>query len=341
MHYLHFVSNYFSFSSVFFIRATNIDILNLDVFKPFNYLVWICSVVTFLLFGQMLKIFFNFDKTIKDEMSTHLITLGALCQQGAHISVDSLSSRCIIISLLFASLLLYNFYTSVSVSMIVQRKYETNIKTKEDLANSDVDVGFLDSFTMRFFLNVSWIAPFDSSCGCMMYFQGTTAEEYVDFVQKKVTRTGREFNSFFMSPYEGLHKVKNERFAFYCEESTAWIVIGKIFEPHEICATRQIYFRQKQSFGIIVRKHSPFRKRLLINFLKMSEIGIVRKIWQKWNPGKPQCTSSGHFESVRWEYSSTCFIILFLSFIISIIIFTIELYLIRRNRKRINTVVGI
>lgn len=41
------------------------------------------------------------------------------------------------------------------MAMIIQRTYETNIKTKEDLANSDVPVGFLESVAIRFFLNVT------------------------------------------------------------------------------------------------------------------------------------------------------------------------------------------
>lgn len=155
-------------------------------------------------------------------------------------------------------------------------------------------------------------------------------------MRRKVWNTGRNFDSFFSTASEGLRKVRTGRLAFYCEKSTAWAVIPNLFEPHEICDTREIYFRKKDPFGIIVKKQSPFRERLLINYIRMLEVGVMHKIWNFWNPRKPPCTSQGHFESVRLEYSTSCFLILFLAFLVSVGVLLIEISIVRykqRNNK--------
>lgn len=56
--------------------------------------------------------------------------------------------------LLVSSAIIYNFYTSAVVSFLVDNKHETNIKSREDLAASDLQIGFVDSVVVREFLDV-------------------------------------------------------------------------------------------------------------------------------------------------------------------------------------------
>lgn len=116
---------------------------------------------------------------------------------------------------------------------------------------------------------------------------------------------------------------KNE-IAFYCEQPTARILTSKLFAEHEICDVKEIEFRLFPSIGIVVPKKSPFRERLLINWIKMLESGIFRNTWRHWNPPKPTCSSSSYFESVRIEYVTMVFLLLIFAYVIAFIIFILE-----------------
>lgn len=133
-------------------------------------------------------------------------------------------------------------------------------------------------------------------------------------------------DSFFFDPFDGFRRVKNGHFAIYCDRAVASMVIPKIFEPHEICDTKQIAFRQTNPISLVLKKFSPLRERLFINWLRMKEVGIVHRILKYWNRGWPPCQSNGHFESVRIEYVFPIFLFLLVVYVVSIFILLIEIY---------------
>lgn len=53
------------------------------------------------------------------------------------------------------SLLVFNFYTSMLVSTLIQETSKNKIKTLQNLADSDFRVGFDDDISTKSFLNVS------------------------------------------------------------------------------------------------------------------------------------------------------------------------------------------
>lgn len=114
----------------------------------------------------------------------------------------------------------------------------------------------------------------------------------------------------FLNTIDGFRRVKKGSFAFYCDRATALAIIPKLFEPHEICDTREVIFRKDYFVGIIVKKLSPLRERLLINWIRMREDGTVQKIAVHWNGASLQCTSTAYFESVRIEYVAPVFMFL-------------------------------
>lgn len=83
------------------------------------------------------------------------LSLIAFNPTGAHFTPSMLSGRCMFLSLLILSLLIYNYYTSVLVSTLVQSSSKNKIKTLTDLAESDLDIGFDDIPWSRVYLNVS------------------------------------------------------------------------------------------------------------------------------------------------------------------------------------------
>lgn len=160
-----------------------------------------------------------------------------------------------------------------------------------------------------------------------MYFQYTRKDDYVDFVTTNILKNNQNVSSILMDPREGLQRVKRGHFAFYCDESTATAIIPNLFDPHEICETHEFQFNTSYLTGVYVKKYSPLRERLTINFLRISEIGIRRKVSQYWNRVKPKCKSNGHFESVRIEYIAPIFLLLLGFQIFSIVILFCEKYI--------------
>lgn len=137
--------------------------------------------------------------------------------------------------------------------------------------------------------------------------------------------TGRNLQDFFLDPYEGFRRVKDGHFAFYSEESAANEVIPKLFQPHEICGIREIAYRSNFPVGVMVKRSSPLRERLLLNWIRIDEIGIAHKILSHFNGIKPVCSTKGHFESIRFEYVAPIFLFLFSIYICSFCIFLLEL----------------
>lgn len=83
-------------------------------------------------------------------------------------------------------------------------------------------------------------------------------------------------------------------------------------------------FRRNDLIGIIVKKFLPFRERFLLNYLWMTEVGVVHKVYRHWNGIGTRCQSSGYFQSVRFEYVAPAFSALYLAHILSLTILAIE-----------------
>lgn len=96
-------------------------------------------------FGVFSRYILDHEGARRGGISTFLLSVGTFCQQGAYGQVKMISSHTIICCMLFSSLLFYNFYTSILVSMLIEAKHETSINTIDDLIESNFLVRFLDS----------------------------------------------------------------------------------------------------------------------------------------------------------------------------------------------------
>lgn len=78
---------------------------------------------------------------------------------GSDYNPSKLSGRFFVMSMLLMSLLVFNFYTSMLVSTLIQETSKNKIKSLDDLADSDFRVGFDDDdLSIKSFLNVSQFA---------------------------------------------------------------------------------------------------------------------------------------------------------------------------------------
>lgn len=132
----------------------SIDAFDFSVFKPFHYSVWILFFVCICAFGIFLRFTLGYEGERVRNVCSLLLSLGAFCQQGAHGQITMLSTHAVICCMLLSSLLFYNYYSSTLVSMIVEEKHDTSIKTFEDLMESNLPIRFLDALTTGYFLRV-------------------------------------------------------------------------------------------------------------------------------------------------------------------------------------------
>lgn len=272
----------------------------------------------------LFKIFAKYEANDFKIISFFLLSLGVFCQQGTSYNITLTSIRCLFIFILFAGILIYNFYTSVLVSHLVNIKYKSSINSIDDLTDSQLDIGFQNISLNKNFFRVS--KPNQTLWNCIHWWLQETADpRVVRLLKKKVFDTNRDYESFFEEPNEGFEKVRQGRFGFLCEESHANRVIQQQFEPYEICETHRISFRN-ELIGMILKKHSPIRERFVINFIWMNEVGIYYKINLHWNGIKITCLSHNHYESVRIEYVAPIFGILILAYLLSVGILFTEIY---------------
>lgn len=137
---------------MFYLRETKYSIYNYKILKPFEGTVWITFSILLIIFWFILKISFQYEK---HNESTSLLCFGAFCQQTYSKNYFSISARCLIIFLFISSLLIHKFYTSNLISNLVETKRKPTITNKNDLARSNVPIGFCDLTTIKNFVKVS------------------------------------------------------------------------------------------------------------------------------------------------------------------------------------------
>lgn len=326
-------------SSNFFFRATEFSLFGSDIFKPFTQNVWIAISVSVILLSVLLKFLMNYERGEADQVSSFILSLGAFCQQSFQRSISMPSSRCFVLFLFISSAMVYRFYTSKLVSIIVDPRYESKIQNKEDLANSDMSIGFLNTSSITSFIDVSVAhsKPSQSTeIELVTNFQTTRLAEFEDFFNKKLYSSNRSIDSFLItSPQEGFRRVQRKNFAFHCEQSTANDVVPKLFAPHEICDLKSVVFRPDDNVAMTVKKHSPFRERFAINWFWLREIGVTYKTMRFWEGPPLRCISNAHFESVGLRYVITIFLSLMLTHVVAALILMCEIYV--RKLKSIPT----
>lgn len=90
-----------------------------------------------------------------DHISIITVTFGAICQQGYNIPLNLPSGRFIIIVMLWVSIIVYHFYTSVLVSTLIGTVEESPIRNLKLLGESDVPVALDNNSFVRNFVEVS------------------------------------------------------------------------------------------------------------------------------------------------------------------------------------------
>lgn len=132
-------------------------------FKPFDNMVWIVSAITVVGVLIVLKLVSVIITRLKryepnsSFMSYVVDIIGTVAQQGVSSQVSNLISiRIIIFSLLFLTLLLYNYYTSSVVGSLLSSPGK-GPQTIKEMTDSPLTLSFLDIGYHKVLFTVSYM----------------------------------------------------------------------------------------------------------------------------------------------------------------------------------------
>lgn len=140
-------------------------------------------------------------------------------------------------------------------------------------------------------------------------------------------------SQIYLDDEVGMKKVQNGGFAFHLNRPTAYDIMSKQFDAHQIRQTIEIPFRADRQLGVVVAKNSTFRERTAINLAWMRETGILSKYKIFWNRPKPDGSNAESYRSVSIGDIGCIILTLIFVMVISAVCLLFELILYAREKK--------
>lgn len=149
LEFIDYVMPLFNFYVGFVFQTPVSDELTGGAFiKPFSATLWTAIIVLIWITALFLKCHFHVELRLASEtspfepsfVSTLVQSFGSLCQQGSSVFPTRNSSRIVSLSMLLASLVLYNYYTSLAVSDLISFPKKTRVNSLSALADSSMKI---------------------------------------------------------------------------------------------------------------------------------------------------------------------------------------------------------
>ncbi|XP_018053495.1 PREDICTED: glutamate receptor-like [Atta colombica] len=232
-----------------------------------------------------------------------LVILGAFAQQGYSYEPYRIPSRIIILMLLLTSLSLYAAYTANIVALL--QTPTDSIKTLSDLLHSPLNLGVQDIVFNR------------------NYFKAFQDPIRKAIVEQKVEPKGHKPN--WMSLEEGVHRIKNEPFAFHGIRSPMYQLMQHTYQEEEKCGLTEIDYLNEIYPVIAIAKKSPYLEIIKNGALKLREYGLMYRDEYRIYIKKPTCSSQTGFITIGFTECYFAIITIGYGVLFSIIIFAFEL----------------
>lgn len=157
------------FRSVCLFRTPHNAGIRGDVFlQPFSALVWFIFAGFLIAIALLLWLTFYLECNrmerrwrlhyVPSLLNTFLISFGAACIQSSSLIPRSTGGRFAYFALFLISFIMYNYYTSVVVSSLLNSPVKSRIRTVQQLAESSLDVGLEPLSFTKSYLNVCTIS---------------------------------------------------------------------------------------------------------------------------------------------------------------------------------------
>ncbi|KAJ9588871.1 hypothetical protein L9F63_017844 [Diploptera punctata] len=251
---------------------------------PFNSSVWICCLALCMITIATLEI--QIILTVREHIERDMVhsklsdiftfVLGAICQQGFHITPSSLAGRTTVFILTLSALFLFTSYSANIVALL--QTSSSSFKTIRDLTFSPMIVGVENQTYNR------------------VYMKETTDPELREFYLKKIAPQGEKI---YYHPAIGMAKIKTRMHAFQVDTTAAYKIMSETYEEYEKCGLQEIDLFPAPMFTIAVTKGSPLRDYFSQRVRWYREVGLLDRLFKIWMPQKAKCESNaGGFVSV-------------------------------------------
>ncbi|XP_055699183.1 glutamate receptor 3-like [Phlebotomus papatasi] len=291
-------------------------------YLPFQGYVWLsclallilCTSIFFLTWQWNLKITENKQKNEQLRISDAVLTaVGAVTQQGSEREPRMMSGKVSSFCLFVAMFFLYISYTANIVALL--QSTTNSISTLKHLLDSNLEFGVEDIVYNRY------------------YFPRMNEPIRKAIYETKIAPPGKKEK--FLSPSEGIAKVRQGLFAFYTEGTRGYKLIEETFYESEKCGLMEIEYLQFTDPWFSIQKNSPYKEVMKVSLFKMKEFGVEHRESSKLYQKKPVCSAKGqNFDSVRLIDCYMTITIILSGYAMSFIIFVLE-HLIKKRPFRI------
>lgn len=284
---------------------------------PFTKLVWIsCSglilLTALLLLIDALVTVGNrqafYEEVTPLDIAT--IIIGCVCQQGSYLVPKSGSAKTILFLFSLCAMFFYTSYSANIVSLL--QSTSPTLRSLTDLTSSPLSVGIQNVIYNE------------------IYFAEATDREITEFYKKKVAPQG---NKAFLSPEEGIKKVRSGLFAYEVETHWGYKIISDTFLENEKCVIDEMRLFLLPMTSIPVIKKSGYREIFTVKNTLQRDIGLHSRIRRRWLPTKPECEGrGGGYVSVGITDFIPALLVLSYGFLVSFAVLVIEIIIYFRSK---------
>lgn len=208
---------------------------------PLELNVWICFFCLLLLIFVTMLLHLLLHPILK-AMSIPMLdivtfVLGAVCQQGTHLSIPTTSGRIVVVTAFLATLATFTSYSATIVALL--QSPSTFIKSLDDLIASPLSVGMHEAGYTRFIVKANYTG---------------VSELYAKKVQP-LGKAGWIYDSFV-----GIERVRTELFAFQVDSPSAYKAISRTFTESEKCSIDELQMIVLPRSTILVERNSGFKE---------------------------------------------------------------------------------
>ncbi|XP_050070448.1 uncharacterized protein LOC126558470 [Anopheles maculipalpis] len=251
----------------------NVDSLNNSFLRPFRPLTRLAIGALLIVFKLLMYKAFKFEQDLDIQQDREngflVLVLGILCQQGFIESSRTYASRLTLFSMCIFSMLLYQFYLTyiVSLLLVVPPK---NIQTLKQLVQYEFGVALENVPETMEFLN------------------DTEDKSLLTLVQTQLARTGK----VYLDVEEGISAIQRGRSAFVCDAYRAYQLIRYHLTDEQRCALQEIPLTGKTSKHLALKKDHPLEEQFRITVQKIIGTSIVQYERSLCYADKPRCAEN-------------------------------------------------
>ncbi|CAH1738067.1 unnamed protein product [Aphis gossypii] len=260
-------------SNILFKQPMLSSVTNIHI-EPFKYEVWQVTLVMLMGFVLILLFLNKFKANRRTSLNVlEIIGLvhGAICQQGSTIVLVLNSIKIVVFVLFSTTFFLFNAYSASIVSLL--QSTSSSINNVKDLLHEK-------SMTMSIQI-ATYAKP---------YFNETTNEILRKLYDVKIKPYDE--NNSFTDASRGIERIRTEFHGFMVEKTSAYQIINRKWREEEKCGLYEIQLFKLPVLAIPVVKKSGYKDVFKQKLIQQHEVGIKKRLIQRWTPKKPTCDSA-------------------------------------------------